>query len=576
MKLSYLSLAFITLFTVFTTAAQTSPNNPPKTLFKIENISTKTIQEIPTNKLATCTSDTVRYVRYGKATDFLGITMNVPSEFAGYSQYYEAPQTINVSGIVFYAGVNSVNAADTAVVKCRVYTANPDSTLGTVLTEKDITVYNNYFPSNIDVMKYVVNFDSIAVCNQAYYVSIWTETTLPLGIMTDDYNANDGQGEALAWWYWTGDSTWYASGQFFAWDVDWLIEPIVDYQIDNTLTLTVDSICVPDNVCSITTRSPIFESRMYNQDAFQGTPELSNQYDWGDGAVTSGFDTCHTYSVTGNYDIAYNATMNGWTSTCVTIAYDSVFAQTTPVASFTSVSSLFTADFTNTSIANADSVLWDFGDGLTTNIGAPSHVYASAGSYNVCLTVFNACGSDTWCDSIVIDCPAPTATFSAGVTSSTVSFTDGSVGNTIASWSWDFGDSNTSTLQNPSHTYASDGTYLVCLEITDDCGSQTFCDSVTINTAGINSNSLTDSQITVFPNPSNGAFNLLINLNNQSDIDIVVTDTKGRLIYSEVLSKVLNNTHIVDLEDVSNGVYYLSLTSNTGRIVKTLSVLRKE
>ncbi|MFC2141004.1 PKD domain-containing protein, partial [Acidobacteriota bacterium] len=40
---------------------------------------------------------------------------------------------------------------------------------------------------------------------------------------------------------------------------------------------------------------------------------------------------------------------------------------------------------------------------------------------------------------------------------------------TIVSWLWDFGDGNTSTQQNPSHTYAADGTYTVTLTVTDDC-----------------------------------------------------------------------------------------------------------
>jgi PKD repeat protein len=35
-------------------------------------------------------------------------------------------------------------------------------------------------------------------------------------------------------------------------------------------------------------------------------------------------------------------------------------------------------------------------------------------------------------------------------------------------WRWDFGDGNTSSQQNPSHTYTSGGTYVVTLSVTDD------------------------------------------------------------------------------------------------------------
>ena len=66
-----------------------------------------------------------------------------------------------------------------------------------------------------------------------------------------------------------------------------------------------------------------------------------------------------------------------------------------------------------------------------------------------------------------------TADFSATPTSGesplTVKFTDESVGN-VSSWQWDFGDGNTSTEQNPSHTYNSGGSFTIILTVTDASG----------------------------------------------------------------------------------------------------------
>ncbi len=59
-----------------------------------------------------------------------------------------------------------------------------------------------------------------------------------------------------------------------------------------------------------------------------------------------------------------------------------------------------------------------------------------------------------------------------GLTGTTVQFSDQSTG-TITSWSWDFGDGGTSSDQNPSNTYSSEGAYTVILTITGPDGSET-------------------------------------------------------------------------------------------------------
>ena len=69
---------------------------------------------------------------------------------------------------------------------------------------------------------------------------------------------------------------------------------------------------------------------------------------------------------------------------------------------------------------------------------------------------------------------APVANFSAtpavGVTNVPIQFTDLSTGS-ITSWSWNFGDGGTSTLQHPAHTYTSVDTYTVSLSVSGPAGS---------------------------------------------------------------------------------------------------------
>lgn len=127
-----------------------------------------------------------------------------------------------------------------------------------------------------------------------------------------------------------------------------------------------------------------------------------------------------------------------------------------------------TAIFTNTSTGTTY-YSWDFGDGGTSNTVNPSHVYAVSGTYTVCLTAtYN--DSITFCmDSI---CYNVTVTDSAGGSSCDADFTFTTSGNSAnftntstgtTDYVWNFGDGNTSSSANPSHTYASSGTYYVCL-----------------------------------------------------------------------------------------------------------------
>jgi large repetitive protein len=78
----------------------------------------------------------------------------------------------------------------------------------------------------------------------------------------------------------------------------------------------------------------------------------------------------------------------------------------------------------------------------------------------------------------------PTANFTSNVTNGTgplsVQFTDTST-NSPTSWSWDFGDNETSTEQNPTHTYNNEGTYNVSLTVANEIGNNTITQNNYIN-----------------------------------------------------------------------------------------------
>ncbi len=119
---------------------------------------------------------------------------------------------------------------------------------------------------------------------------------------------------------------------------------------------------------------------------------------------------------------------------------------------------------------------WNFGDGSSPGTGfeAP-HVYTADGTYTATLTVVDNRGGsavDTTTVDITVPNEPPTASFTASCSGLTCDFENESTDpdGTITSYSWDFGDGETSTEEDPSQTYEAPGTYSVSLTVTDNDG----------------------------------------------------------------------------------------------------------
>lgn len=165
----------------------------------------------------------------------------------------------------------------------------------------------------------------------------------------------------------------------------------------------------------------------------------------------------------------------------------------TPASGVAPLAVQFTDASTADGAATITSRLWAFGDGNTSTATNPLHTYAAAGTYTPTLTVQDTgLGlSDLFTGAAITVGVAPqlvTADFEANVVSGdaplTVAFEDQSTG-TVASRLWQFGDGEESTETDPSHIYATAGTYTVSLAVVSPTGHSDVEEKVAYITATV-------------------------------------------------------------------------------------------
>ncbi len=215
----------------------------------------------------------------------------------------------------------------------------------------------------------------------------------------------------------------------------------------------------------------------------QSTGETTSwQWDFGDGNTSTQQHPQHTYTTLGTFSVSLTVSGSGESDTKTKNGYI-VVSETGPTAAFDATplngDTPLTVSFTDQSIGQVTEWIWDFGDGGTSTAQNPQHTYTNPGVYNVILTVSGSEGGATEIKSsyvIVTGQSDPTADFQADTTSGhmpfTVNFNDQSSGQ-IDSWQWNFGDGNSSTDQNPQHTYNEAGTYDVTLTVSGPNGTDT-------------------------------------------------------------------------------------------------------
>ena len=221
-------------------------------------------------------------------------------------------------------------------------------------------------------------------------------------------------------------------------------------------------------------------------------PVSSWLWSFGDLVTSTDQNPVHTYTIAGTYTVSMAATGSGGSDVETKTDYI-VVSEQPPVAQFsgTPLSGLLplAVSFTDETTGVVTARAWNFGDTGTSAQQNPTHTYNDAGTYTVSLTATGPGGphTETKTNYVVVSAPS-IANFSASPESGgvplTVAFTDLSTPN-VTGWSWDFGDTGSSSLQDPTHTYTTAGTYSVSLTVEGPGGSDTLLmtDLITVHPA---------------------------------------------------------------------------------------------
>ncbi|MBT3207552.1 MAG: PKD domain-containing protein [Bacteroidetes bacterium] len=216
--------------------------------------------------------------------------------------------------------------------------------------------------------------------------------------------------------------------------------------------------------------------------------------------------------------------------------------------------------FENLSKSHLNS-FWDFGDGDTSSLENPIHIYQENDVFTVTLTISNDCHSVDTSFSVKIEA-YPVAYFEYSVSAKEVTFDN--LSNYATNYVWDFGDSNSSIEENPIYTFAEDGIYVVSLTAINSLSDSIYIDTIEIETSGIEK--IRSFEI-VYPNPNSGKFQILLNRKCQS---ISIYDCLGTKIFGQEIS---NSEIEIDISQLPAGIYFLHFSYKNG--FETLQIVKE-
>jgi PKD repeat protein len=333
-----------------------------------------------------------------------------------------------------------------------------------------------------------------------------------------------------------------------------------------------------------------FIDTLANEVYFNNTSHASAgaHYEWtfGDGTSSTSPNPAHNYANPGWYLVCLNVSSPRF---CFDQRCDTIFVpgqysgDTLCQADFTyytdSISG--TVHFINLSSASANpQYRWNFGDGYFSSVQSPSHQYALAGWYRVCLyinTPDSLCYSK-YCDSVYVSgsqlqCNATFSFSTDSLTPNTVAFSSGTAG--PATYWWYFGDGSfvKGTDATPVHTYPAPGTYRVLhIVAKEDCWDSLSTDIYVSGMGVTGLATIAQPEITnVYPLPFDRTLHLDIVAPAASTGRAIIMDITGKTVaQQDIRLQQDHNTLTMSTDDLARGMYVIKIVTEYGESVQKI------
>jgi PKD repeat protein len=320
--------------------------------------------------------------------------------------------------------------------------------------------------------------------------------------------------------------------------------------ISDLVAFTASQTIVCDGVIQFTDESAVIASEW--------------NWDFGDGNSSEVQNPTHNYTESGTYTVSLSIAGENGFGTLIVTNYITVTLPEEPTNIISNDGCIgdevtLSAEVSNGVIVWSDASLTYAADTFYTTLTAGNN---SITAFNQIVVDGDTCNSAP----IEIVISGSTAAFSFAPNGLNVQFN--STSSNAVEWFWDFGDGNTSTDENPAHTYAAEGIYEVSLTINN--GSCSVSENVDLQVTGI-LELLDESNISIVPNPTNSF--AMITLNNQlsNPTRIEVYNTEGQQMPATI-TNIQNNVYQLEVTNWASGMYSIRLVGENWKIQSAIIV----